>query len=184
MVVGGKDKMTLQGVFWPESSMTGFRLFSRSITLLLEKFRRLLEAGWVSWSRHLPKGTWGCLRPHWPPLPSPFPGCPAGQAQSGGCRQRVAQKGKGKRTEEDGNRGQAAEKSTRTGGFQGAHSGCPGATGPGWVREDSPVGGAGTLASFPSTVAGTVSTGRTGAFWHVHRQMHSHLDRGHAGHST
>lgn len=83
-------------------------------------------------SRCLPTDTWSVpeliLYPHCPP---PFPGCLAGQAQSGGGRPRVAQKGKGKCPEEEGDRSQAAKKSARTGGFQGAHFGCSGATGPG-----------------------------------------------------
>uniref|UniRef100_A0A8C9AIM8 Cilia- and flagella-associated protein 45 n=1 Tax=Prolemur simus TaxID=1328070 RepID=A0A8C9AIM8_PROSS len=68
----------------------------------------------------------------WISSASPIPlTIPLKASQSGGCRQRVAEKRKGKCAEEDGNRGQTAEKSAGTGGFQEAHSGCSGATGPG-----------------------------------------------------
>lgn len=59
-----------------------------------------------------------------------FSGCLAGQAQPGGCGSRMAPKGKGKRAEEDGDRGKAAQKPAGAGGFQGTHAGRSGAAGP------------------------------------------------------
>lgn len=84
--------MTLQGTSSDLKVLTGFRLFSLSIILLLEKFpevsNRLESAGAV-----VLKGPEGVLHPHWPPHPLLPQDAPAPQ-QSGVPTESETQKGK------------------------------------------------------------------------------------------